>query len=207
MAGCRPPRAAGRSPTPRRRPAGRRLPGGAARGDRARRGAVRRQDQPARTGLRDQRDQRLVRHAGQPARPPPGAGRLVQRLGRRGGRRRGGRRLRHRHRRVDPDPRRVLRDRGLKTTWGRISLDGVRPLAPSLDTVGPMAADVAGWPRGWRCLSRGSRSPPRRRERRQARDRRRPGYQRGGRRRAARGGLRGPSDHDPRAAGRHGGVP
>src|SRR3984957_20029938 len=33
---------------------------------------------------------------------------------------------------------------GLKTTWGRIPLTGVRPLAPSLDTVGPMAADIAG---------------------------------------------------------------
>jgi len=33
---------------------------------------------------------------------------------------------------------------GLKTTHGRISLDGVWPLAPSLDTVGPMARDVAG---------------------------------------------------------------
>jgi amidase len=33
---------------------------------------------------------------------------------------------------------------GLKTTWGRIPVTGVRPLAPSLDTVGPMAADVAG---------------------------------------------------------------
>ena len=33
---------------------------------------------------------------------------------------------------------------GLKTTWGRISLDGVWPLAPSLDTVGPLARDVAG---------------------------------------------------------------
>ena len=33
---------------------------------------------------------------------------------------------------------------GLKTTWGRIPLDGVWPLAPSLDTVGPMARDVAG---------------------------------------------------------------
>lgn len=33
---------------------------------------------------------------------------------------------------------------GLKTTWGRVSLDGVRPLAPGLDTVGPMARDVAG---------------------------------------------------------------
>lgn len=33
---------------------------------------------------------------------------------------------------------------GLKTTWGRLSLDGVWPLAPSLDTLGPMARDVAG---------------------------------------------------------------
>src|SRR5262249_16681205 len=33
---------------------------------------------------------------------------------------------------------------GLKTTWGRIPVAGVRPLAPSLDAVGPMAADVAG---------------------------------------------------------------
>ena len=32
---------------------------------------------------------------------------------------------------------------GLKTTFGRISLNGVWPLAPSLDTVGPIAADVA----------------------------------------------------------------
>jgi amidase len=32
---------------------------------------------------------------------------------------------------------------GLKTTFGRIPLNGVWPLAPSLDTVGPMAADVA----------------------------------------------------------------
>jgi amidase len=33
---------------------------------------------------------------------------------------------------------------GLKTTYGRVSLDRVWPLAPSLDTVGPMARDVAG---------------------------------------------------------------
>ncbi|MGI8753878.1 MAG: amidase [Acidimicrobiales bacterium] len=33
---------------------------------------------------------------------------------------------------------------GLKTTWGRIPLDGVWPLAPSLDTVGPLARDMAG---------------------------------------------------------------
>ena len=33
---------------------------------------------------------------------------------------------------------------GLKTTFSRISADGVWPLAPSLDTVGPLAIDVAG---------------------------------------------------------------
>lgn len=33
---------------------------------------------------------------------------------------------------------------GLKTTYGRIPLDGVWPLAPSFDTVGPLAKDVAG---------------------------------------------------------------
>ncbi len=32
---------------------------------------------------------------------------------------------------------------GLKTTFGRIPVDGVRPLAPSLDTVGPMARTVS----------------------------------------------------------------
>jgi len=31
---------------------------------------------------------------------------------------------------------------GLKTTWGRIPTDGVRPLAPSLDTVGPLARNM-----------------------------------------------------------------
>jgi amidase len=32
----------------------------------------------------------------------------------------------------------------LKTTYGRVSLDGVRPLSPSVDTLGPIARDVAG---------------------------------------------------------------
>lgn len=32
---------------------------------------------------------------------------------------------------------------GLKTTWGAISLEGAIPLAPSLDTVGPLTKDVA----------------------------------------------------------------
>ena len=49
---------------------------------------------------------------------------------------------------------------GLKTTWGRIPLGGVRPLAPSLDTVGPMARDVAGLVTGWSCSSPGSACHP-----------------------------------------------
>jgi amidase len=44
---------------------------------------------------------------------------------------------------------------GLKTTHGRISLDGVWPLAPSLDTVGPMALDVAGVAAGMTLLEPG----------------------------------------------------
>jgi amidase len=44
---------------------------------------------------------------------------------------------------------------GLKTTWGRISLDGVRPLAHGLDTVGPMARDVAGVAAGMALLEPG----------------------------------------------------
>ncbi len=81
---------------------------------------------------------------------------------------------------------------GLKTTWGRIPLDGVWPLAPSFDTVGPdgarrrrprhgHAAARAGLRagrrgRGGRC----QRGPPARR--------RRSGHHRGDRSRAAPGG-------------------
>ncbi|HSR87238.1 MAG TPA: amidase [Streptosporangiaceae bacterium] len=44
---------------------------------------------------------------------------------------------------------------GLKTTHGRVSLNGVWPLAPSLDTVGPMALDVAGVAAGMTLLEPG----------------------------------------------------
>jgi amidase len=44
---------------------------------------------------------------------------------------------------------------GLKTTWGRIPLDGVWPLSPSFDTVGPMARDVAGLVAGMQLLEPG----------------------------------------------------
>jgi amidase len=49
---------------------------------------------------------------------------------------------------------------GLKTTWGRIPVAGVRALAPSLDTVGPMAADVAGLIAGMRLLEPGFEVAP-----------------------------------------------
>ena len=41
---------------------------------------------------------------------------------------------------------------GLKTTYGRVSVKGVYPLAPSLDTVGPLGADVAAVELGMRLL-------------------------------------------------------
>ncbi|MCU1593992.1 MAG: amidase [Frankiales bacterium] len=44
---------------------------------------------------------------------------------------------------------------GLKTTHGRISLEGVWPLAPTMDTVGPLARDVAGLVRGMQLLEPG----------------------------------------------------
>ena len=44
---------------------------------------------------------------------------------------------------------------GLKTTWGRIPLAGVWPLAPSLDTIGPIAREVSGVIVGMRLLEPG----------------------------------------------------
>lgn len=46
---------------------------------------------------------------------------------------------------------------GLKVTHGRIPLDGVFPLVPSLDTVGPLADSVAGLESSYRVMS-GDRS-------------------------------------------------
>ena len=46
---------------------------------------------------------------------------------------------------------------GLKTSYGRVSLDGVWPLASSLDIVGPMARDLAGLTLGMQLLEPGFR--------------------------------------------------
>ena len=55
---------------------------------------------------------------------------------------------------------------GLKTTWGRVSTSGVAPLAPSLDTVGPMAATVRATEQGMALLEPGFSSAGRARPRR-----------------------------------------
>jgi amidase len=49
---------------------------------------------------------------------------------------------------------------GLKTTWGRIPLEGVWPLSPSFDTVGPMARDVGGVEIGMILLEPGFTAAP-----------------------------------------------
>ena len=49
---------------------------------------------------------------------------------------------------------------GLKTTHGRVNLDGVWPLAPSLDTMGPMATTVAGVVAGMALLEPGFHPDP-----------------------------------------------
>jgi amidase len=49
---------------------------------------------------------------------------------------------------------------GLKTTHGRVSLAGVYPLAPSLDTIGPMGRDIAGVALGMQLLEPGFTPAP-----------------------------------------------
>lgn len=44
---------------------------------------------------------------------------------------------------------------GLKTTWGQVPVDGVYPLAPSMDTVGPLGTDVATVELGMRLIEPG----------------------------------------------------
>jgi amidase len=49
---------------------------------------------------------------------------------------------------------------GLKTTWGRVPTSGVYPLAASLDTVGPLGADVAAVELGMRLIEPGFTAGP-----------------------------------------------
>ena len=49
---------------------------------------------------------------------------------------------------------------GLKTTYGRVPVEGTWPLAPSMDTVGPLAATVEGLVVGMQLLEPGFRPAP-----------------------------------------------
>jgi amidase len=49
---------------------------------------------------------------------------------------------------------------GLKTTWGRVPVEGVYPLAPSLDIVGLLGADVAAVELGMRLIEPGFAAGP-----------------------------------------------
>jgi amidase len=49
---------------------------------------------------------------------------------------------------------------GLKTVWGRVPVKGVYPLAPSLDSVGPIGRDVAAVELGMRLIEPGFTVPP-----------------------------------------------
>ena len=79
----------------------------------------------------------------------------VERLGRRRGHGRGGRGLRQRYRGLHPDSRRLLWDGRPQDDVGRDPLDGVWPLAPSFDTIGPMARTVGGLVTGMQLLEPG----------------------------------------------------
>jgi Asp-tRNA(Asn)/Glu-tRNA(Gln) amidotransferase A subunit family amidase len=50
---------------------------------------------------------------------------------------------------------------GLKSSWGRIPIDGVYPLCPSFDTVGPMATSVADVALMWSVLAQAPVPEPR----------------------------------------------
>jgi aspartyl-tRNA(Asn)/glutamyl-tRNA(Gln) amidotransferase subunit A len=49
---------------------------------------------------------------------------------------------------------------GLKVTFGRVPIEGVFPLAPSLDTVGPLARDVSTLDKVYRAMSGAGEPPP-----------------------------------------------
>ena len=106
-----------------------------------------------RVRLGRRRPERALGRHRQPAPPGPHRRRLEQRQ--RGGARGrdGGARARHRHRRLGAVPAAGCGVVGLKTPFGAITTEGVFPLVPDLDTVGPMARTVADCALAWSVLS------------------------------------------------------
>ena len=106
--------------------------------------AICRKNQPVRVGGGCLRYERLLR---QPAKSTAGqfdSRRIIQWLGGGCGERGSRCCFWHRYRRLDPNPGCRLRSCWLKTTFGLVPLKGVYPIAPTqLDTVGPMAKDIA----------------------------------------------------------------
>ena len=132
-----------------------------------------------------------------PARAGPRRRRVERRLRRGAGGRARRRGARQRLRRLDPDPGRVLRRRRLQgDASALVPIDGCWPLAPSYDTAGPMARDVAGCERMMEAMAPGFARADARLARRPARRRRldrprRPARARSGSRRPRRGSRTG----------------
>ena len=111
---------------------------------RRRRRRRRRQDQPRRVRHGQLHRELGLRPHPQPARHHPGAGRVVRRQRRRGGRRLRAALARLRHRRLDPPARRaVRRGRASSPPTGWSAATASSPSPQSLDQIGPFATTVA----------------------------------------------------------------
>ena len=120
-----------------------------------------RQGQRRRVRLGGVRPERPLRRSRQPGRAGSDRRRLELRQRVRAGRGPRAARARHRHRRVGAHAGRGLRGGRLQPGLGAIPLEGVFPLVPSFDTVGPMARTVADCALAYAALTGGETPRPR----------------------------------------------